>query len=208
MKTKNKLRTASMLLCIVIATNCYCQTLGYIGKGNGTIFVNTTTPIFENATGIGIGTTSPAYKLDVNGVINVPASSAFKMGGSNILWDNNLTSNIFVGVGTGALVTGGYNAFVGNNAGLSNGGWSYNTFIGSQAGYYFASLDNTCVGALAGYGDGSSGATGSDNTYIGYSSGYYTNTGQDNTCTGWGSGVNITSGSYNSIYGHGRYFIF
>ncbi len=75
MKQKFKLISAIMLSCIAMASMSFAQTTNYVPKWNGA-WVNTVTPIFEDATNsrIGIGTTTPASKLDVEGGISIGAT--------------------------------------------------------------------------------------------------------------------------------------
>ncbi|MCW3104413.1 MAG: hypothetical protein JWO09_2853 [Bacteroidetes bacterium] len=176
-------------------------TSGIIPKFTGTNTIGNS-QIQDNATNVGIGMAG-SYKLDVNGHTNITSTSAYKIGGSNILWHNGITSNIYVGVGAGTAAGGSDNVFVGNDAGYYNSGSSaMNSYIGSHAGMNFTGNDNTFIGAYAGYGNGGSGSTGIDNTYIGRAAGYNTTTGNDNTFTGWQAGVSVTTGAANCVYGH------
>jgi len=96
---------------------------------------------------MGIGITTPAYKLDVNGDINIPFASSFsstyKMGGLDVLRHCNVggtPNSLYIGIGAGALgsVLIPANTFVGYNAGnksnLSGASLGNNTFIGFEAG--------------------------------------------------------------------------
>ena len=64
------------------------------------------------------------------------ANQSYKINTQPVLWHNNITSNIFVGVGAGnGLASGTWNTLVGNNAGnLLSTGYD-NTVIGSGAGH-------------------------------------------------------------------------
>ena len=91
MKQKFKLISALIFAGIAMATNAIAQTSGYFGRGNGTTWINSTTPLFEDITNsrIGIGTTAPASLLNV--------SDASTTGGELMLTStvgNNATSGI------------------------------------------------------------------------------------------------------------------
>ena len=62
-------------------TGATSLTSGYLLKGNGTSAVSASV-IYDNGTNVGIGTSSPAYKLDVSGVINTNA--ALRMTPTNV----------------------------------------------------------------------------------------------------------------------------
>src|SRR4030081_843607 len=85
--------------------------------------------INSNAQNVGIGTASPAFKLDVTGSINtvtdyrIGSSRVFSIGG---------TANLFAGVLAGnSNTSGSYNAFFGNSSGLSNSAGVSNSFFGA-----------------------------------------------------------------------------
>jgi hypothetical protein len=67
MKTKIKNFLLTLFIGIAITFSSIAQTTNYIPKWNGSAYVNTTTPIFEDATNsrIGIATTAPSTILDV-----------------------------------------------------------------------------------------------------------------------------------------------
>jgi hypothetical protein len=48
---------------------------------------------------VGIGTTSPSEKLDVNGNINIPDQASYKIGGTSILTSSAVTGDTFLGIG-------------------------------------------------------------------------------------------------------------
>jgi hypothetical protein len=108
--------------------------------------------------------------------------------GVQTLYLNTTGANI-VAIGNYALqqnTTGSNNTAVGYQAGLNNTVSSRQTFVGYQAGYTSnaaaGDIQNTCVGAFAGY----SLTTGAFNTFVGQ---------------GGGSGYFVTTGSYNTIVG-------
>ncbi|MHC4461190.1 MAG: hypothetical protein ACYS6W_07555 [Planctomycetota bacterium] len=144
---------------------------------------------------VGIGTTSPGEKLDVNGNINV--DSVYKIAGSTVLSTLG-TSNTFVGIGAGANNTGLRNTFLGDRAGYSNTTGNYNTFSGFYAGYSNTTgHSNTFLGLVA----GTSNTTGYRNTFLGNYAGYSNTTGYWNTFLGPDAGQYNTEGNYNTFLG-------
>jgi hypothetical protein len=111
-------------------------------------------------TNLGIGTNSPAAKLDVNGDALI---SSIDIGKGN----NELSDNTVFGVLAGtAITTGNYNTFIGKNTGIANTTGEKNTFFGRQAGYSnITGSNNVFIGHQAGYNE-----TGSDKLYIDNSS--------------------------------------
>ncbi len=80
---------------------------------------------------VGIGTTNPIHKLDINdGNINlVTFTRGYMISKQFVLWHNGNARNIYVGVGAGnATSSGTNNTFVGNRAGNSNTVGYQNTF--------------------------------------------------------------------------------
>ncbi|MHC4083941.1 MAG: tail fiber domain-containing protein [Planctomycetota bacterium] len=145
---------------------------------------------------VGIGTTSPSAKLDVDG--DVSTSSVYKIQGDTVLSAPG-TTNIFVGVGAGPNNTiGNENTFLGNLAGFSNTSGDENIFLGFAAGYYNINGDeNTFVGNYA----GRSNTLGLSNTFLGRSAGYSNTTGWNNTFLGKNAGLNNTTGYCNTFLG-------
>jgi len=136
---------------------------------------------------MGVGTTTPEYRLDVAGDINT--GGAYRIKGTPVLMIDD--TNTFIGGELGESSTGNYNTFVGGNTGTSNTtGFSnnffgnsagkknttgsYNTFLGQHAGYNnLTGAKNTFVGHYAGYN-----STGDGNVFIGHRAGYH-ETGSD-----------------------------
>lgn len=171
-----------------------------IGDGGGGV---NSIRIYSNAAGnTGIGKTNPGYKLDVNGDINIPAGSNFKINGVNIvtggtvagtgttnrlakftsstdIGNSNITDNgSLVSITTDTLING---LTVGRGAGAI----ATNTVLGSSA----LSSNTTGLRNLAvGYGAGSAITTGSNNVVIGANDGSTIATTDNNIILSDGSG--------------------
>jgi hypothetical protein len=130
---------------------------------------------------VGIGTTSPASKLDVIG--DIGTDSAYMIDGNAVL---SITEDkdTFIGVDAGAITTGAHNTFAGHQAGYSNTIGHHNTFVGSGAGLYSTGNSNTFFGCSAGIVS----TSGSDNTFLGYSAGWSNYDGSGNVFIGYGAG--------------------
>lgn len=134
------------------------------GGGGGGGWVLSGSNAYSGVSGnIGIGTTNPQYKLQVEGDVNLPASGSLRFGGIGILRAPG-GSNIFLGNSTGLANSGTNNIFMGTNAGKANTSASGNSFIGwtsgqeNTTGFY-----NTFLGPAA----GTANTTASYNTFIG-----------------------------------------
>jgi hypothetical protein len=150
--------------------------------------------IYSSGGLVGIGTTSPATKLEVNGGAQVDGNltlSGSILSGSDVLIQSFGTGNF--GAGLLALnpsATGTYNTAIGGSALYSNTTGYYNTACGYQALYSnTTSSGNTAVGYQALYSN-----TGLLNTAVGGDALQY-NTGAQNTATGVEAlGSNTTGG--------------
>ena len=147
---------------------------------------------------VGIGTTSPAAKLDVSGDINI--NSVYKIEGETVLYVDS-DQNTFVGQEAGAANAGGYfNTFIGNSAGHENQDGARNTFLGKNAGYYHRSgVNNTFLGYYAGYNHRGS-AGDDDNVFVGHHAGYSDTSGLRNTFFG-------AYGGYSNVVGYDNTFV-
>ncbi len=137
---------------------------------------------------VGIGTTSPAYKLDVAGFINTDQYSGYKQAGNLLAYASSTNFATIFG-----LDAGGQNATTSATA-------VYTTAIGYQAlNALTTGIGNTAIGyqALKVL------TTGANNTAIGrlvMSNG--TVTGSGNTSIGAAASQSLTSGSYNTVLGY------
>jgi hypothetical protein len=112
-------------------------------------------------TNVGIGTTTPGFRLDVAGEINT--STQYDIGGSRVLSIPGC-DNVFVGQGTASV----QNLFCDNS------------FFGSLAGNVNTAAGNSYFGSHA----GNLNSTGSENSFFGVSSGSKNKTGTRNTTIG------------------------
>ena len=147
-------------------------------------------------TNVGIGTTAPAYRLDVAGTINT--TTQYNIGGNRIL-SNPGTSNLFAGAGAAnSVTTGSNNAFFGVNAGAATTGGSYNAFFGKDSGKM--NTDGS-FNSFFGLGAGRANLTGFDNSFFGSGAGEANTTGTGNSFFGNGAGLSNLDGRGNSFVG-------
>ena len=135
---------------------------------------------------VGIGTTSPAQKLDVTGKIAVNGQTVVYVPGGNF------TGSSFYGDGGGSLCqgTGPYDPF---NDGLKNTGVGIGALYSTTTGQR-----NTATGYQALY----SNTTGTSNIATGPESLYSNTTGFQNTATGYRALYANTTGSNNVAIGY------
>ena len=119
---------------------------------------------------VGIGTATPAYKLDIAGNINVASGSSYLYDGVSVIRAQIASNNYFLGNSGNFTTTGNSNTGNGSFS-LSNNGAGYsNTANGGWALYSNTSgNNNTAIGADAGL----SNSTGSSNVFLGFKAGYY-----------------------------------
>jgi len=129
---------------------------GYVPKFTGTETV-TNSRIFQNGTGVGINTTTPAATLDVDGNIN--SATGFDLGGQPFAFGSN--GNVFFGFAGNATLTESGNTAIGFQAFISDTTGCCNLASGT-----FALQANTtgCCNAASGNGALQINSTGSDNT--------------------------------------------
>jgi hypothetical protein len=176
--------------------------------------------IFDNGTNVGIGTTSPAAKLGVNG--NVSAAG-FNIGSNPFAFGSNISGNAFLGFAGNNTTTGGentasgYQALPSNTTGccntatgvdalLSNTTGSDNTATGGGAlEFNTTGNQNTAAGTIAGITVDASDMTGSDNTAIGTGTAFGTGSLTNATAIGANAEVDTSNslvlGSINGVNG-------
>jgi hypothetical protein len=196
--------------------------LPYYAAGGTTL--TATSSLFLSTNGnVGVGTTIPAYTLDVGGFINTDQYSGFKQAGNTVLYASttNISSSVVasaaaawmaatstpfydVAVGQGALATsptnatGIYNTALGYTALNHNTTGSRNVGIGSNAlGANTTGAQNAAVGAFA----LQSNTTGNNNTAFGYTALNTNGNGSNNTGIGNFALASNTSGSQNNALG-------
>lgn len=114
--------------------------------------------IYYNGGSVGIGTSTPAVKLDVAGFINV---AGILFHGSTFIsteYDGSNYSNSFIGGLSGANWSSGTNnSFFGYNAGFNDTTGNGNTYVGANAGFNnHTGSGNVFIGVDAGQGEGGS----------------------------------------------------
>ena len=161
---------------------------------------------------VGVGTTSPQARLDVNGNIN--SSAGYYISGNGVLLINRSLNNLIVGGNSVDINGGEFNTFSGIDAGFTNGTGHANTFSGAEAGYANTSGQaNAFTGTQTGarnttgsfgsfYGTSAGLNSNADwNTFMGVESGFLTTTGSDNTFLGAEAGNSNLIGSFNTFSG-------
>ena len=170
---------------------------------------------------LGIGTTTPSYKLDIIGDANISAGSAYKLNGSNMAIASTTLNNYFFGGAGNLTMTGIDNTGTGYLALSNNTSGSYNTALGRESLYTSTSTSwNTAVGYRSlysntiGYANTAVGrealysnTTGTGNTANGSRSLYSNTTGSSNTATGLQSLQSNTTGSSNTANGFASLFL-
>jgi len=145
---------------------------------------------------VGIGTATPAYKLDVRtGSINT--DSVYRISSFPVLSITG-SGNLFAGRQAGQVNTGILNAFSGHFSGAANTTGSYNSFFGGQSGIANTTgYGNTFLGCLS----GTSSVSGNSNLFIGYESGYGNISGNLNVNLGYAAGWFNETGNGNTLVG-------
>lgn len=187
-----------------------------IPRGNGTTLV--ASQLYDDGTNVGVGTTSPTKKLDVNGDINIPTNASMYINGLRFINNAGFSNtaigeeaglnsslavtdavyNLFVGWQSGKLNTKGqFNTFLAPGAGAANTTGSYNVYIGSDAGANINGNLNTFVGFNA----GKASTTSISSTFIGNKAGEVNTTASYNTFLGERAGQASTTGEENTFVG-------
>jgi hypothetical protein len=151
---------------------------------------------------VGIGTTSPAQKLDVVGKISLKDAGDSIFVGYQAGLNDDASANLNVGVGYQALyynTTGAYNTAHGYRALFSNTTGANNSAVGYQALY----LNTTGTHNIAhGYRALYSNTTGASNTATGLNALYSNTTASSNTAIGTSALFSNTTGANNTAHGY------
>ena len=152
--------------------------------------------IFQNPTGVGVGTTTPGAAFDVNGAIN--ASTSFNLAGKPFAFGKLASLNAFMGFSGNSTMTGLSNTASGAEALLSNTTGNGNTATGAVALIF-----NTTGSSNTGTGSGALelNTTGIDNTATGDAALQYNTTGNFNTAEGFKALNANTNGYANTAQG-------
>ena len=172
--------------------------------------------IYQKSSRVGIGTTTPAATLDVDGTVN--AATQFNLGGLTFAWQ---PTSFSLGIGTDALhdITAPAvdNTAVGSSALQFNSTGVANTAVGSGALRYNTGGGNTAVGSGAlsgpttGTVDGAANTaigeealtnnTSSNNAALGAFALKLNTTGTENTASGYAALASNTTGEVNDAHG-------
>jgi hypothetical protein len=151
--------------------------------------------VSQSGTNIGIGTTTPAATLDVNGAVN--AATSFNLGENIFVFGSFNNGNAFLGFAGNGLMTGTYNTATGWFALGSNAKGGLNTADGAQALYSNQSgINNTASGFQSLYNN----VSGGSNTANGFAA-LMNTTGTGNTAAGANSLGQNSMGSFNTALG-------
>lgn len=219
-----------LIICVLCSTQVHSQwaLTGNSGTNASTNFIGTTdakafkirtnngTRITVTSGGkVGIGITSPAFKLDVKGG-SINTDSAYRLSGNTVLWSKG-TGNFFVGPYSATFINpslgGVNNTTLGINTLYSNTWGQDNTAVGTNALYSTdGAHNNTAVGAGAMYANTSgtlntacgayamNAANGYQNAALGAKA-LYNCIGGGNTASGYEALYSNTSGSDNTASG-------
>jgi hypothetical protein len=162
--------------------------------------------IFQAPSGnVGIGTTTPAATLDINGAIN--AATSYKLGGTAFAYGSYTNENVFLGFAGNTTTTNGANTAIGVLALQANTTGGADTATGVYAlATNTTGEQNTATGLGALYEN----TTGNFNTASGVSALTTNTTGSQNTAIGNFAGftadLSSVTGSYDTAVGSNAYF--
>ena len=179
----------------------YCNGTIWISMGGtDTDWTQNSTKVYNLNDSIGIGTSTPNNKFEVDNFIsfqdNIRNTSIGYQSGE--LTTLGASDNTYLGYQAGSSATSGfYNTFIGSRAGRLSANSDYNVFVGAYAGENLTSGEwNVHVGTEAGRN-----SNGFENTFVGNEAGSRNTSGEGNTFLGNISGTNNQTGFYNTILG-------
>ena len=206
------LSTLTVLLCSLLSQAQVANNAGAQGprsefSGTGTtdyipLWLSATrlgsSKMFQSTAGnIGVGTTTPAATLDVNGAVN--AATGFNLGDNAFAFGSFTEGNAFLGFAGNSTMTGtdntasGFTALHSNTTGVLNTANGYDALYNNTTGYR-----NTVMGSAL-----YSNTTGYEHTAIGADALQANTTGTDNTASGVGALQTNTTGAADNAYGQG-----
>ncbi len=191
------LSTLMLLLCGLLSQ---AQDPGPLIKGGTTDFIPlwksdttlTSSKLFQSTAGdVGVGTTSPAATLDVDGTIN--AATAYNLAGGVFALGNGSRGNAFLGFAGNSTTTGTDNTATGagaledNTTGSANKAYGQAALVNTNTG-----SDNAAFGTNALFNN----TTGAENTAVGDDALEATN-GSELTCVGFdcSAGEDVQNGT-------------
>jgi hypothetical protein len=149
---------------------------------------------------VGIGTSSPAYKLSVAGKLSIVDGGDSIFIGVNAGKNDDGASNINIAIGSSSLfnnITGTQNVAIGNNSQLSSSA-SNNTSVGTYTLLFnTVGANNTAIGSFSQV----SASQGNFNTSVGTNTLFSNVFGTNNTAVGSSALRNNITGSNNSGFG-------
>ena len=167
-------------------------TTNYVSKFTGTNTIGNS-QIFDNGTNVGVGTTSPTQKLDVNGDASfngVRVGRGASNSVVNTVVGNNSMTNVTSGTDNTAM---GYGALAALTSGIKNTSMGINSLTANTSG-----SENIAIGHRA----LETNTSGGNNIAIGSESILFTTTGGFNVGVGSGAIAYNTTGTYNTALGY------
>ena len=150
--------------------------------GGTSQWITNSSNIYYNTGNVGIGTSTPAYKLDIDGDINLSSGSVLRVNGTTVFKDDVSKFNVGVGdYANASVTTGTFDVATGYNALYANTAGYYNVATGSYAlTQNTIGLSNTATGTSTLRNN----TSGSSNTANGINALYNNTTGYSNVAIG------------------------